>query len=124
MKVCFAVQENEGINSTVYNHFGSAPAFVVVDTEADKSIAINNRDMNHAHGACNPVEAIGGQQIDAVIVGGIGAGALMKLNAEGIKVFRSVASTIKENLVLLTEKKLPEMTMRQSCRGHQGGCGH
>jgi predicted Fe-Mo cluster-binding NifX family protein len=124
MKVCFAVQENDGIESTVYNHFGSAPAFVVIDTEAEKTVSINNRDMNHAHGACNPVAAIGGQQIDAVVVGGIGAGALMKLNAEGIKVFRSVASTIKENLVLLTEKKLPEMTVRQTCGGHQGGCGH
>jgi predicted Fe-Mo cluster-binding NifX family protein len=124
MKVCFAVQENEGIDSTVYNHFGSAPAFVVVDTELEKAVSIKNSDMQHAHGACNPVAAVGGQQIDAVIVGGIGAGALMKLNAEGIKVFRSVASSIKENLVLLTENKLPEMTVRQSCGGHRGGCGH
>ncbi|MCX5807187.1 MAG: diguanylate cyclase [Proteobacteria bacterium] len=124
MKVCFAVEENDGMESTVYNHFGSAPEFVVVDTELKKTVTIKNRDIQHAHGACNPVAAIGGHQIDAVIVGGIGAGALMKLNEEGIRVFRSVANTIKDNLVLLTEKKLPEMTVRQTCGGHQGKCGH
>lgn len=124
MKVCFAVQENEGISSSVYNHFGSAPEFVIVDTEDDKTTSVKNRDKEHSHGACNPIAAIGGQQIDALVVGGIGAGALMKLNSEGIKVFRSVASTIEENLTLLTEKKLPEMTAHQTCSGHQKGCGH
>ena len=35
MKVCFPVQKNEGVESTVYNHFGSAPLFVLVDTAAN-----------------------------------------------------------------------------------------
>jgi predicted Fe-Mo cluster-binding NifX family protein len=124
MKVCFAVQYDEGVDSIVFNHFGSAPSFIVVDTELQKTESINNSDMGHAHGACSPIKAIGGQAVDAVVVGGIGAGALIKLNADGIKVFRSVASTVKDNLNLLTENKLPELTMRSSCRGHQGGCGH
>lgn len=124
MKVCFAVQNDEGIDSTVFNHFGSAPSFIVVDTELQKAVSINNSDMGHAHGACSPLKAIGGQAVDVVVVGGIGAGALMKLNADGIKVFRSVASTVKGNLDLLTENKLPELTMHQTCKGHQGGCGH
>jgi len=32
MKVGFAVQEIQGIESRVYDHFGSAPAFIIVDT--------------------------------------------------------------------------------------------
>ena len=124
MKVCFAVQHDEGINSTVFNHFGSAPSFIVVDTELQKAVSISNRDVGHAHGACSPIKAIGGESIDAVVVGGIGAGALMKLNADGIKVFRSVAGTVKDNLNLLAENKLPELTMHHTCKGHQGGCGH
>jgi predicted Fe-Mo cluster-binding NifX family protein len=125
MKVCFAVQENEGIESAVYNHFGSAPLFVMVDVGSDnKMTAVDNQDKEHIHGACNPVKAIGGHDIDAVVVGGIGAGAIQGLNAQGIKVYRAVARTIKENLVLLAQGKLPEMSMRQACGGHQGGCGH
>jgi predicted Fe-Mo cluster-binding NifX family protein len=124
MKVCFAVQENEGINSTVYNHFGSAPLFVMVDVGSDNMTAVDNKDKDHVHGACNPIKALGGHDIDAVVVGGIGAGAIRGLNAQGIKVYRAVARTVKENLDLLVGGKLPEMSMMNACGGHQGGCGH
>jgi predicted Fe-Mo cluster-binding NifX family protein len=127
MKVCFAVQKDDGVESVVYGHFGSAPAFIVVDTEIDKAVTVNNRDLNHVHGACNPIQAIGGLSIDAVVVGGIGAGAITKLNAEGIKVYRSAAETVKQNLSLLKESKLPELSVQNACGGHtqgQGGCAH
>ena len=124
MKVCFAVEENEGVNSTIYGHFGSAPLFVMVDVESDKMTAVDNSDKEHIHGACNPIKAIGGRDIDAVVVGGIGAGAIRGLNAQGIKVYRAMARTVKENLDLLVGGKLPEMTMMHACGGHQGGCGH
>jgi predicted Fe-Mo cluster-binding NifX family protein len=124
MKVCFAVQQDNGINSVVYNHFGSAPAFIVIDTDVEGSATVNNNDMHHEHGACNPVMALGGSHVDAVVVGGIGGGALMKLNAEGIKVYRAAEPTVRENLNLLSEGKLPEMTIHHTCAGHQGGCGH
>jgi len=124
MKVCFAVQEDQGIESIVYNHFGSAPAFIIVDTELQKSVTVNNRDLNHVHGACSPVKAIGGQDVEAVVVGGIGAGAIRGLNAAGIKVYGSVKETVKDNLDLLIENKLPELSMFNACSGHQGGCGH
>jgi predicted Fe-Mo cluster-binding NifX family protein len=127
MKVCFPVQKDDGVESVVYGHFGSAPAFIVVDTEIDKNVTVNNRDLNHVHGACNPIQAIGGLKPDAVVVGGIGAGAITRLNAEGIKVYRSTADTVKQNLDLLKESKLPELSVRNACGGHQqgqGGCAH
>lgn len=127
MKVCFAVQKDDGVGSVVYGHFGSAPAFIVVDTENDKAVTVNNRDLNHVHGACNPIQAIGGLSIDALVVGGIGAGAITKLNADGVKVYRSAAETVKQNLDLLKEGKLPELSARNACGRHQegqGGCSH
>ena len=57
-------------------------------------------------------------------VGGIGAGALSKLNAMGIKVYGSSAATVKENLALLNANKLQELFAMHACRGHEGGCGH
>jgi predicted Fe-Mo cluster-binding NifX family protein len=68
--------------------------------------------------------AIDGKSVDAMVVGGIGAGALTKLNALGIKVYGAGASTVKENLALLSEKKLQELSVYNSCRSHQGGCEH
>ncbi len=124
MKIGFAVQENEGMESSVYGHFGSAPAFLIVDTEGKDVLTVNNKDLNHVHGACNPIMALDGKSVDAMVVGGIGAGALTKLNALGIKVYGASALTVKENLALLSEDKLQELSMDNSCQAHQGGCGH
>lgn len=126
MKVCFAVEKNNGSESPVYGHFGSAPAFILVDTETNNITTVGNKDINHVHGACNPVMAMGGHAVDAVVVGGIGAGALNRLNAEGIKVYASAAETVGSNLDLLKEGKLSLLTLQHTCAGHQqgGGCGH
>lgn len=124
MKVGFAVQANEGIESAVYGHFGSAPAFIIIDTEGKGASVVDNKDLRHVHGACNPIMALDGHSVDAMIVGGIGAGALTKLNAMGVKVYGAGAQTVRENLSLLKENKLRELSIDNSCRSHQGGCGH
>jgi predicted Fe-Mo cluster-binding NifX family protein len=125
MKVCFAVEKDNGIESTVYGHFGSAPVFIMVDTETGKVGTVDNRDLNHVHGACNPIQAIGGAAVDAVVVGGIGAGAISGLNARGISVYAAAAETVNQNLGLLKEGKLSLLTLQHACGGHgQGGCGH
>ncbi len=35
MKICFPTMNLEGLESRVYEHFGSAPGFVIVDSEVD-----------------------------------------------------------------------------------------
>lgn len=126
MKICFPVAEVKGIESEVYGHFGSAPVFMLVETESKTITTINNKDQDHVHGACNPTKALNNQNVDAIVVGGIGAGALSKLNQLGIKVFRANAATVKENLAMLKSQNLSELTMQQCCpgHGHAAGCGH
>jgi predicted Fe-Mo cluster-binding NifX family protein len=126
MKVCFPVQKDEGMDSSVYNHFGSAPVFVVVDTDANSTVAVSNQDQHHTHGACSPMKALNNQKVDAIVVGGIGAGALNGLNRMGIKVHRSQGATIRENIELITKGNLAELTLQQCCGGHShdGGCAH
>ena len=123
MKVGFAVQFNEGLESVVYGHFGSAPAFIIVDTDLKQISAVDNSNAHHVHGACNPIMALGGNSIDAMVVGGIGPGAIMKLNAMGVKVFRAGAATVNENIALLGEDRLQEISMIDSCKEHGGQCG-
>jgi predicted Fe-Mo cluster-binding NifX family protein len=124
MKVGFAVQADEGMKSKVYDHFGSAPLFVIVDSVTHELSIVNNKDLNHVHGACNPIKALDGRSVDAMVVGGIGAGALSKLNAMGIKVFRAAAPSVEENLELISQNKLQALLMIGACRGHEGGCAH
>ena len=126
MKICFPVQKNDGLDSAVYNHFGSAPIFVVVDTDTNSIASISNGDQHHSHGACNPMKALDNQKVDAIVVGCIGAGALTRLNQMGIRVHRSQAETIGANMALLSTQSLPELTLQGCCGGHStdGGCAH
>lgn len=126
MKICFPVQKNEGMSSLVYGHFGSAPIFLVLDTETNVLSAIDNRDQHHVHGACNPMKALDNQHVDAIVVGGIGAGALTRLNQMGIRVHRAQAETVAENVSLFNTTRLPELTLQGCCGGHSkdGGCAH
>jgi predicted Fe-Mo cluster-binding NifX family protein len=124
MKICFPVESDNGADSEVFGHFGSAPLFVVFDTETKTIDKINNQDLGHTHGMCNPLKALGGKNVDAIVVGGIGAGAINKLNTMGIKVYRASKGTVKQNLELFKNSTMPEFTMEHVCGGHAGGCGH
>ncbi|MDA8430453.1 MAG: diguanylate cyclase [Geobacteraceae bacterium] len=126
MKVCFPVDMNQGLESQVYGHFGSAPGFVVVDMITSEVTAINNSDQIHQHGACNPVAGLGGHQVDAIIVGGIGGGALHKLNASGLRVFQAQTGTVSENVALFQANGLQEFLPGHTCGGHSHdqGCSH
>ena len=126
MKVCFPVLENNGLTSQVFGHFGSAPGFVVVDMSTNEVTTINNSDQIHQHGACNPVAGLGGHQVDAIVVGGIGGGALHKLNSAGMRVFQAHEGTISENIALFRTNELPEYRPGHTCggHGHSHGCSH
>ncbi len=126
MKVCFPVLKAEGLESEVYGHFGSAPAFLVIETDSNRMTTINNGDQHHAHGMCNPMRALNNQKLDAIVVGGIGAGALSRLNQLGIKVFQAQAPMVRENIKMLKAQNLPEFTLQHCCpeHGHTSGCGH
>lgn len=126
MNICFPVMENEGMESEVYGHFGSAPGFVIVDIVTSTVTEINNSDRIHQHGACNPVAGLGGHPVDAVVVGGIGGGALYKLNAAGIRVFQAHNGSVAENVALFRANELPEYLPGHTCggHGHGDGCSH
>ena len=125
MKICFPTENLNTMDSRVYEHFGSAPGFVIVDTESKSVEEIDNNDLHHEHGMCQPLKALGGRSVDAVAVGGIGMGALMKLKAQGVKVYRAAMGTVGQNVALILNEKLPEFDPGFTCYGHVGGgCAH
>ena len=125
MRICFPTETLEGINSLVYGHFGSAPSFVIVDTLNMGVEEIRNGDLHHSHGMCQPLKALGGRDVDAVVVAGIGMGALMKLQAQGVAVYQAAQGTVGQNIDLIQEQKLPQFEAKFTCAGHgDGGCAH
>lgn len=125
MKICFPTETLQGLDSRVYGHFGSAPGFVIVDTVSMAFEEINNNDQHHAHGMCQPMKALDGRLVNAIVVGGIGMGALMKLQAQDIGVYRASEGTVRQNIDLIQNQKLPQFTAEHTCAGHTGGgCAH
>ena len=126
MRIAFPSLEDRGLDSPVYSHFGTARFFVVVDESDNDAKTIANGDRDHLHGQCQPLEALGGVAVDAVVVGGIGGGALRKLQTSGIRVYRAVEGSVSENLELIRAGFLPQFEMNQTCAGHGKGqgCAH
>ena len=118
MKIAFPTQKNQGVESRVHGHFGTAYYFVVLDTEKHSTEIIENPDRDHLHGQCQPLKALNGVRVDAVVVGGIGGGALRKLSMEGIKTYRAEEGSVQDNLERLISGKLTEFTPHHTCSGH------
>ena len=99
---------------------------MVVDTTTNDVSTITNMNQHHEHGACNPIKALNSHMVDAIIVGGIGSGALSRLNQLGIRVFHAGAPSIRENMNMFLAVRLSEYTLQECCGGHKagGGCAH
>ena len=127
MRICLPVTANQGLNSELSAHFGSAPFFLMIDDDFETPTVVDNPNRIHAQGQCNPLAALDGKSVQAVITGGIGRGALMKLNAAGIRVYRGTAQSIEANLAEFKAGRLEELSLNETCAGHSHGphgCGH
>jgi predicted Fe-Mo cluster-binding NifX family protein len=126
MKICIPVAEYRGLDSPVYGHFGSAPSFVLVDADTMVVERLDNHDQGHVHGQCSPVKALAGARPEVVVVGGIGAGAVLGLRNAGIRVYQATGGTVGETVALFKKGELQEIDSQHACPGHgeDSGCQH
>jgi predicted DNA-binding protein (UPF0251 family)/predicted Fe-Mo cluster-binding NifX family protein len=118
VKLCIPTATNEGKDAAVHGHFGSAPYFTIYDTAAGAVEIIDNANQHHSHGACQPMNALTGKNIDAVVCAGMGARAVLKLNEAGIKVYRAVAGTAADIAGQFLKGGLEEITVENACSQH------
>ena len=120
MKICIPTGTKEGKQAEVYGHFGSAPYFTIYDTEKGSVEIIDNANEHHAHGMCQPMNALIGKKIDAVVCGGMGGRAVQKLNESGVKAYRAVPGKVADIAAQFVNGKLEEITLANACGRH--GC--
>jgi predicted DNA-binding protein (UPF0251 family)/predicted Fe-Mo cluster-binding NifX family protein len=123
VNICIPVTADRGLESPVSGHFGSAPIFMLVDVGTRQTKALSNAGAVHEHGACRPLDALAGHDIDALVVGGIGAGALMKLQGAGIRVYRATAPTVAGCLDAFVKNEAEEIGPGGACGRHGQGHG-
>lgn len=121
MNICIPITRDDGIRSPVSLHFGSAPIFMVVDTESGACRAITNGNLHHDHGMCQPLAQLAGERLDAMVVGEIGMGAFGKLKTANIRVYFSEHSTVEETVAAFKSGTLREVTPATACARHGNG---
>ena len=121
MNLCIPVTEDKGLQSPVSEHFGSAPFFAIVNPDTGACRVIPNRDSHHSHGACHPLATVAGEGVDAVVVSGIGAGALSQLQAANVRVFLSEQPTVEAVVVAFKTGTLRLATPGTACAHHRHG---
>ena len=126
MKICIPTDQSTGgaAEAPVYGHFGSAPRFIVHDTESGSYQVIDNSGKEHEHGKCNPFQSLQEHAIDALVTGGIGVRALMLFKERNIKVYRaSRERTAAEVVASFKGGRLEEISPEDACSHHGGhGC--
>jgi len=119
MNLCIPVTEDKGLQSPVSGHFGPAPLFAIVNPDMGVCRTISNRDSHHSHGACQPLASLAGEGVDAVVVDGIGAGALSKLQAAGVRVFLAEQPTVEAVVAAFKTGTLQLATPEGACAHHR-----
>jgi predicted Fe-Mo cluster-binding NifX family protein len=117
--IAVACETADGLAAAVCGHFGHAPFFVVAEI-ADRQVTASRTVASPAQGGgratANFVHGLGAT---AVIVGGVGGGAMNGLAARGIEVIAGVSGNAGEVLKSYAAGRL--ISGDPDCHGHHGG---
>jgi len=108
----------------INQHFGKSKEFIIVELEDGQIVAkkiISAEQLMHNH------EGLAGllqqEQVDTVIAGGIGAGALQPLKAIGVQVVTGVNGKIEDVVAEYANGQLPTGS-EATCNNHGEHCEH
>ncbi len=115
-----AIPTDEGRLS---GHFGQAPGFTIFEADPDSREIVKTEMLAaQPHGSCGGlISQLNEQNINVVIVGGIGGGAAAHLSAAGIEIF---AGTESEEVTLLAKQYLAGELVHGEANCSAHGHGH
>ncbi|MBD3160689.1 MAG: diguanylate cyclase [Candidatus Eisenbacteria bacterium] len=121
MRIAIPTDDDQGLESRICAHFGSAPYFTLVDTETGDVRVIANRNAHHAHGTCRPMRQLRPERIDALACRGMGRRAQATLADERIDVYLTRDRLVSEIIASVKAGNAVRMTAADACCGHGAG---
>lgn len=123
MRIAFPVGGRGDLDEHILEHFGHAPAFLLIDLDDEGKIIGMRRLDNplqdqHEPGAIPDLLARG---VNLLICGGLGRRAIEHLGRLGIEVVRGVSGSVRDALNLYLRGELRSADLRP--RRKWGGCG-
>jgi predicted Fe-Mo cluster-binding NifX family protein len=133
MKICIPSTDDKGLDSTVFDHFGRAPFFTLVEVESGDLEVMSNPDCHsgdpghHGQHSCHHTGHLKGRGVDTVVSSGMGRGAFAGLNKAGIEVLIAGPGTVRDVVEAVKSGKAHPLDMDKTCGGGRGlghGDGH
>jgi len=106
MRILIALDENNGIDSILSEHFGYCPFFAIYETQ-NKNIKIIENEIDHSKPNLTPVDQIMKFKPDIIFSKGIGQRAINLFAQKGIKIKTGNYSNLKE--VIQNVDSLPDL---------------
>jgi predicted Fe-Mo cluster-binding NifX family protein len=121
-KIAIPSMSDIGLESDVCAHFGSCEYFTIVDVQ-DKSIAeiraISNMSPDGEHNCTAPSIILKSQNVEAVLVSGIGGRPFFSLTEKNIKVFAGAMGKVSDAIQDYNNGLLYELSTNGTCN-----CSH
>lgn len=110
-----------GLEADRAGHFGHAACFTLIDItpagEVGEVAVLQNAP--HTEGGCmTPVLFLAENNVNAIVVQGIGGRPLMGFNQVGIAVLQGVGVQVQETVDALLDGGLPQFSAEQACGHH------
>jgi predicted Fe-Mo cluster-binding NifX family protein len=115
MNICIPIEENQGMKSRMCLHFGTAPKFVIVDTDTMMFEVVDNPERPRL------MRFLSARKVESVVVGGIGLASLDELHAASISVYSSTEDTIEEIVHAFNTGTINPVTLGAPCQQRKGG---
>jgi predicted Fe-Mo cluster-binding NifX family protein len=133
MKICIPTEDDRGLESRAFGHFGSAPFFTLVDVDNGQLEVLRNSGCQHGrHGHrghqgqnsrhSHHVRQFKSHDVDAVLCNGVGRRAFAALDEAGIGIFSASGSTVSDIIERVRAGETVRLSPDQACGGrHHGG---
>ncbi|HEX54614.1 MAG: dinitrogenase iron-molybdenum cofactor biosynthesis protein [Candidatus Altiarchaeales archaeon] len=118
MKIAIPTSGNKGLDDSVSEHFGRAPAFTIIDSDTMDFRVIENTS-EHMGGIGKPPEIMKKEGVDIMICSALGFRAIKMFENLGIEVFVGAHGTVREAIEMWKRGKLQRATYEHGCRGHK-----
>ena len=106
MKVAFACENNNGIESKIAAHFGRCPYYIIVDIEGGevKGVRAVENPIAGGHEPGYLPNYLAGMGVKKVVAGGMGPRAVEWFSRLGIETVIEMSCTVKEVLARIVGK--------------------
>ena len=112
-----------GLEAGRSDHFGHCDLFTIIKIKNDAIVEVRTvTNQEHEAGGCMvPVQFLKSNDVDAIVVGGIGARPLQGFIEVGIDVFyadRNAVLTVQSAVDGMIGARFPIIRADQTCQGH------